>query len=472
MARILLSYFSDYGEAMYDAICSVLRKNGNDIFRFNINCDYVESTGWGGECKIIDNKIISQINTFSPEIVLNFNHSLPINLYDVISDTCKICIIDADNPETFWNKGLLSHNSKRYFFLGLQSYSKEMYEKCLLRALEDEVDYIYFPPATVVKSENLAQDKNISFIGSNFYPLYIPENDNFYKKEALLLYDEFVKNYFFPFENVNNKEETWYCSNELYKDIRAYYVGQDRLKSMQVLTDLGFTFYGVRWWNRIAYYDFELAKCFDDTPKVSIEDNQWVYNTSKVSVNISHPQAKSSFSWRVMDIMASNACLLMEDKPDWKDLFGKFLSKETLDTVIYSDRYDMRKKAIILLKDDNLRARCVADLNNAIEQNGRWEHRFIHLEKFLNVSILGLNNMNPTYIYIKQGDGKNQLRNELIQCKIVNKKNIIKKMKFLKRGKMFFYAVCLACAQIPIVDFIFRRKRRDKILQKIHKYWR
>ena len=61
MARILLSYFSDYGEAMYDAICSVLRKNGNDIFRFNINCDYVESTGWGGECKIIDNKIISQI---------------------------------------------------------------------------------------------------------------------------------------------------------------------------------------------------------------------------------------------------------------------------------------------------------------------------------------------------------------------------------------------------------------------------
>ncbi len=36
------------------------------------------------------------------------------------------------------------------------------------------------------------------------------------------------------------------------------------------------------------------------------------------------PLAKTSFSWRVMDIMASGACLLMEDKPDWRDLFEKY----------------------------------------------------------------------------------------------------------------------------------------------------
>ena len=48
-----------------------------------------------------------------------------------------------------------------------------------------------------------------------------------------------------------------------------------------------------------------------------------------------------------MDIMASNSCLLMEDKPDWRDLFEKYLSKETLEAVIYKDRFDMREKAII-----------------------------------------------------------------------------------------------------------------------------
>ena len=37
MAKVLISYFSDYGEAMYDAITDILIKNGNEIFRFNIN---------------------------------------------------------------------------------------------------------------------------------------------------------------------------------------------------------------------------------------------------------------------------------------------------------------------------------------------------------------------------------------------------------------------------------------------------
>ena len=80
MAKILISYFSDYGEAMYDAISDILLKNGNDVFRFNINNPAVSITKWGGDCSISDKSVIKQITDFAPEIVLNFNHSLPHDL--------------------------------------------------------------------------------------------------------------------------------------------------------------------------------------------------------------------------------------------------------------------------------------------------------------------------------------------------------------------------------------------------------
>lgn len=475
MARVLLSYFSDYGEAMYDAICSILRQNGNDIFRFNINCSHVDRTWWGGECKINDKNLLEQIKTFSPEIIFNFNHSLPINAYEELSDSCKIYIIDADNPETFWNKDWLTRNSDRYIFLGLQSYSKTMYEKFLGKSLEDNVNYVFFPPATIVKNEKLEQDKNISFIGSNFYPLGVPQEENFYSKDAIKLYDAFKQDYYFARDDIKNISNNYEQLQSIYAKIKSYYVGQDRLKYMQVLTDLGFTFYGVRYWNRIAFYDFDLAKCFDPTPKTSIEDNQWVYNTSKISINISHPQAKSSFSWRVMDIMASNACLLMEDKPDWRELFEKYLSKETLEAIIYTDRYDMREKAIRLLTDENLRARCVSDLNTAIEKNGRWEQRFAILEKISNIPMISLPQKNQIDIFIKRSESvshRHEKSEPIILKDKESKRNIIDNLKIYNRIKIFAYSICLALAQIPVIDLLFRKNKRKSLLHKIEKYWR
>lgn len=463
MAKILISYFSDYGEAMYDAISDILLKNGNDVFRFNINNPAVSITKWGGDCSISDKSVIKQITNFAPEIVLNFNHSLPLDLYNILNNTCKICIIDADNPETFWNKDFHLKNKKNYIYLGLQSYSKTMYEQYINQNINGK--YLYFPPATVVQNKKLKQDKNVSFIGSNFYPLQIPYDEKFYTNEALKLYNAFKENYYLTFKEA--KKIYSKCSENLFELIRAFYVGQDRLKYMQQLEDLGLTFYGVRWWNHIAYYDFELAKCFDATPKTSIEDNQWVYNTSKISVNISHPQAKSSFSWRVMDIMASGACLLMEDKPDWKDLFAKYLSKDVLDTIIYKDRFDMRQKAIKLLSDEDLRLKCVKELNNAIEQNGRWEVRFKDLEKFLGIKLLNL----PTtgkYIVISRDEKPVKVEVSLPK----QHKNIFQKLKMKKRYKLFVYSLLLALCQIPLLDMGIRHKHRDKLLQKINKHWR
>ncbi len=405
---------------MYDTLFGILRDNGNDVFRLNINCPAIAMDYWGGNTKVLDEDLIDRIGTFNPDLVFSFNNSLPLDILSKLPETCKICVIDADNPSTFWNKKHLKNNSSRFYYLGLQSYSKKMYEDFLKKELNDE--YLYFPPGTAINNIKLVQDKNISFIGSNFYPLAIPEGEDFYSDMGIKLYDALKNNYYLTEEEA--KSICPECTNIpwLLEKVRAYYVGQDRLKHMQALVDLGFTFYGVRWWNHIAYYDFELAKCFDPTPKITLEDNQWVYNTSKISVNISHPQAKSSFSWRVMDIMASNSCLLMEDKQDWRDLFEKYLSQETLDLVIYNGIYDMRNKAIKLIQDDDLRTKCVKELNNAIEKNGRWHHRLILLEHLLKIPLVFQKNEFP--ILISYG-------NELNTSAIVNEKLFKKKSKGL-----------------------------------------
>ena len=96
-------------------------------------------------------------------------------------------------------------------FLGLQSASKKMYETVLNKNLFHN-NYLYLPPATIIKNEKLEQNKNISFIGSNFYPLAIPQGEDFYGKDALKLYNAFEKNYFLTLDEA--KKICKHCHNQ------------------------------------------------------------------------------------------------------------------------------------------------------------------------------------------------------------------------------------------------------------------
>ena len=93
--------------------------------------------------------------------------------------------------------------------------------------------------------------------------------------------------------------------------------------------------------------------------------------------------------------MASGSCLVTESKKDWMDLFGEYLSDETKRYVIYSDRYELRNNVIKLLEDEDLRSKCVGEMNRAIEENGRWSSRFASLEKLTGVKLIGCSNANP-----------------------------------------------------------------------------
>ena len=464
MSRILISYFSDYGETTYESLTRVLKKYNNDIFRLNINTSKIKKTQWGGDSFCNDQQLKMMIEEFDPEVILNFNNSFPQDVY--LSSFCKNCVIDADAPFVFWNKKLIKENISNPTFVGLQKFSKKMYEDFFKISLSDK-NYLFCPVGTLIQNNLLEQDKNISFIGSNFLPIEIPEGLDFYSNEAIRLYEAFKNNYFLSIEEA--KKICKNCSNIdwLYEKVGSFFVGQDRLKHLQLLTDMGLTLYGVRSWDRIAFYDFELAKCYNPKRILTLEDSELVYNSSKISINISHPQAKTSFSWRVMDIMASNACLLMEDKPDWHDLFDKYLSKETLEHVIYHDRYDLREKAQKLIFDDKLRKRCVQELNYAISMNGRWEHRFALLEKHLNLHFLESKENEKRYYFIKEYHNVTTSSSQLT----LRKRSYIIYSFIRCKFKIYAYLLLLFIISIPLIDMCISDRFKNKIFMRLSKYW-
>jgi hypothetical protein len=470
MSRVLIIYFSEIAESMYESISTELLENGNDVFRININNPrYFKIDYWGGSCSISNNDKLDEILKFDPELVLSFNFSIPTMILNAISKTCKVCIIDADNPQEFFNKKYLLLNTEKFYYLGMQKCSLDLYKRYVSKNIYEGKNYLYFPVATSLKKEQEPIANNISFIGSNFLYLRSPDEmpDGFYEEVGLKLYEQIKKDYFFSFPkalNIINNKFNKEKSLRLFNCIRNLYIGQERLKYLSVLAPLGLNIYGLSYhWRRSAYYDFEIAASFNETPISTIQENQKVYNTSKISVNISHPQAINSFSWRVMDIMASNSCLLMEKKQDWDDLFGQYISEEVKNAIIYKDKIDMYLKAKRLLEDEDFRKRCVFELNNSIEENGRWKHRFAVLEKFISVKLLG--DKHTHYKYIK------------IEKYKINKEDLAKKEHKInnislnrKRYKTFFYAGYLMFIQIPLIGLFVKENLRNKLYSKIEKY--
>ena len=336
MANVIVAFWSTNGRVMYDAIRDSFLKNGNNVMYLDM-FNYISFTHWG-ESYVINNEdkeyLWKKISQFKPDVVLSFNNIFTHFFVEISQNIYKI-------P---------GKNKDRYIFLGFQKTSKELYTDLF----GDIKNYFYWPAATTIKNTHSKKLNNISFIGSSFLYLGIivpNHNYNFVKDKKLFndiiiahksLNGEFCDNFnklktlCFP------KEQDSYI-NKIYQYLHSNHIsGIERISYLTVLSDLGLKIYGLDLWRELLYFDINLANCFDDTPISTFQDNLKIYNDSKIAVNISHKQATSAFSWSVMDIMASGACLLMEDKPDWRELFEKYLSKETLETVIYKDRFDMR----------------------------------------------------------------------------------------------------------------------------------
>lgn len=471
MANVIVAFWTENGRVMYDAISENLKNNGNNVMYLDFH-DFISFAAWGQAYTMTNadrQYLWKQIEKFNPDLILSFNNIFPHFFTEKLK--CPVCVVDADTPGLgFWHRDILKENKDRYTFLGLQKSSQHFYEE----AFGKIKNYLFFPPATMMKNIPMEQDINISFIGSNF--LWIQKLVNEYGfTHDKKLYDDVMH----TFDAMNGdycnqydtfKKKYFDVGDDKYArkvfDYFSFLSGIERINYLEQLSDLGLKIYGLGSWRELLYFDVDLAKCFDETNISNFNDNLEIYNRSKIAVNISHKQAVSSFSWRVMDIMASNSCLLMEDKPDWRDLFEKYISPDVLDAVIYQDRFDMRQKAVRLLSDEKLRKKCVAELNNAIEKNGRWEIRFASLEKFLGVKLLNNKNKNPRYVFIQREEPKASV------ATAQDTRPLREVSGLKKRCKNAFYLTWMLIGQIPVIDhFVCNSKRRARLMEKLHK-WR
>ena len=438
---------------------------GNNVFQFNTK-NHIEFINWGEDYSVNSKgfQILRDIKKFNPDLIFSFNNAFPT---ESIKDfSCPICLWDADDPNYFWNKDYIKENLNRYIFLGFKECSKDFYE----RTFGGEVkNYFYCPAGTFCKKEKKEIKYNISFIGSHFLHMdYIRLQINIQDCIPLIkfYYQILLKDWFITFDKVKDllrgkPEFISYSSNlkeRVFNIVRWHIIpGQQRNKALSVLTDLGLTIYGTKEWTTTALYDMDLCSCFDSKPVISLKDNENIYNSSLISVNLSHPQAQECFSWRVMDIMASNSCLLTERKQDFLNLFGSYLSDEVKKAIIYNDIYDLRQKAIRLLNDETLRQKCVRECQEAIEKNGRWEKRFKGLEEYLQISLFSKQN------------GELVIVRDI--SKVYDRSNIFQQVRH-RRLHSIQYAIYCFISEIPLIDLFFSSKRRDIFYERLEKYRR
>ncbi len=419
--NILIAFYASFdGVGKYQDFANCFIESGNNVLLCNIDPSK--------DCKRIKKNIFD----FNPDLAFSFNNIVELNIIESLR--CPIAIIDADNPQMFWNKENINYPNLYYF--GYQSNSDELYRKILNVEINSK-NYMFLSfTATSVKFDlNMKQDKNISFIGTNFYYHSQLRSTNISQEELLQQISD-NKNYY-----------------DYKRNISDLMTSQDRLEYLGVLTDLGLNIYGDDTWLDVSKYSYKIAKCFDATPMKTQEDNQRVYNQSKISININHAQATKSFSWRVPDIMASNSCLVTSYSEDWENLFGKYISDEVKSAIIYEDRYDLRKKCIKLLEDERLRMRCVKECQNAIEENGRWHHRIKKIESFLKIDLLN------------ESDIKGKI--DLITNKKFSKKVAVKN-KSSRNYRKIYYSLVIFLHNIPVVGNLISKRKYDKFLTKLN----
>ncbi|MGL4722663.1 MAG: glycosyltransferase family protein [Desulfovibrionaceae bacterium] len=385
----------------YESLAKALSENGNNVLLWNEWLYSAASKDSTIQLKtpLQKERAIKKINKFAPDAVISFNNIIPSDIENTIH--APIGLYDADALYLFYNKERLLNKS--YIYLASTRNSFNEYKKHC-NAAQNTIHYV--PAATALEAHTITQDKNITFIGTNFhgnhmqnimhpsfYSVY-SSNQALFKKARDILTENFLID-----QTELNKElqKEFGAKKQTVDSICAFLLAlipkSQRLEYLRSIKDLGLSLYGgdVGSWLETFYYDLELGLCYRPGQHYTLKDNENLYNSSKICLNISHPQAVTGFSWRVQDIMASNACLLMDPKEDFTIMFGEYYDKEILEAISFRSSQELREKCIHLLTNEDLHRSAVEQSHKAITTAGRWEHRFPTLEEAFGIPLFNKN---------------------------------------------------------------------------------
>jgi hypothetical protein len=231
-------------------------------------------------------------------------------------------------------------------------------------------------------------------------------------------------------------------------DFHQAITSNNRIKILDALTDLGLKVHGypLNFFN-VVPYSMDLAFCFDYKSVSSLVETEEVFNSTKIGLNLYNAQAVEGFSWRVADIMASNACLISPFKEDLTKI-NPYIKMPTFQTPA-----EARELCDKLLKDEMWRSEIVTASQKAIDEHGRFEHILKKVEEIFNIKLL-----NESVSEDKKGNLISLQYQNFINLRFAPIFFISQKVKYSSTTKKFFKKLI-----IKLLTIIPK-----KMLKKVH----
>lgn len=404
MARILLAHtsFSIGGKTVipsfFESLLDVLKREGNDVLHITMN-DFVFNPWRGADLEgFIDrDKFSERIRAFKPDIVLAANNAVCPEILEVTD--CPIAVWTMDSPLFYPDTiDIAKYAERYYFFCATQDILKAAVKKY---EMIQKNHFIELNFATDLQAETRDQDKNISFIGSNWsasYPLkstiqrLLADDALAEKWHALYRYvlehpyldlQSAASEVDFPIEKLPSITSV---------DILNLSSANKRLQTLAQLAEIdGLYLYGPSNWINTLDFSYNIFKAHQKTSIFSKKDTQNLYNESKISLSIAHDQTRDALPWRVRDIMATNSVLLTDRRANLDHFFGD------LDLPVYESAAEARDLVRKLLDNPDMCRDISARSREAIDKGHRFEHRLKVIEESMpSIKLLG-NTMKGSY---------------------------------------------------------------------------
>lgn len=434
-------------DAFYESFIHKLKDCGNNVVFLRMNNE--ENVNYKLE------------NNFKPDLIITANNEIPLS---VLKDTsCPVILWNSDSPAYYLHPEYIRENVDRYLFANA-GWGKSFVDVCCSLYGCKKSQHFSIGYATDVRAEEKPIKQNIVFMGTIGWCYGAVQTCLHAKTQQEL--DEVY-------------EQCQTSTSQVDKfDAKFLHVltSNQRIKILDALCDLGLTCYGwIENYATILPYSLELLKTFKMRPVYSLKDIQDEFNSSLIAPTLPNAQAIAGCSWRVADVMASNACLISPPKPDLLKI-SPYVKIPT-----YESPAEARALCQKLLKDETWRKDIVLACQKAIDEKCRFSHLFKKLEEMTGFSILNLENSkhHGTLIVtspLQMPTSKQQVMEnkpqpqkvfevKIIPVAIKAKKGIWQ--KFRKSYKLMFYAFLLFCSAIFPFNCVLKKK---KIVQKINKY--
>lgn len=388
MAKILVSYWrSDEISAgatlnFWDGLFKALQECGNDVLVIN-NSFYGIWTSNTTDNPLIESYLMSEVKKFDPDLIIAFNNRILQKIVDWFDG--PVVLYDGDELKFFSDLDTIHKNIDRYKLFSIVDGWRSDYLDFGFR--DDQI--FYMPPGTkVTKDPSVEQKMNISFLGQRRYYLNNRVRDSIIQgKDLDILYNSYLdhlktKNY--DYTKLVRKNGAL-LSDSTYSDADLWPMFDDSYLVFASVLDLGLHLGGHEGrWREIADFIPQIAATHSTGRVFTLEENEYFYNSSKISLNINHPQGRGNgFSWRCWDVMASNACLVSSDSSELKRLTEKHVK-----IPVFTSPAEAREICKDLLDHPEKREEIVRLSQDFIDKNCRWEMRFKEMEELLGIKLI------------------------------------------------------------------------------------